>query len=311
VLLAEAKEIPVDIRFTYLTKNYLNQVFGSTDHPYIHILDKLLEIRDNPVRISKGMEPYIITCYGEMERVCHYFFNSTKPTTCNTYYGSLIYKAKLSFNEGEEIKKLDKNEVFKRIFKDKLEETICYFTDGSKNNNHPFVGFAYLQCNDKIICRERTCKFASIFSGETMAILSVLDDIYQRKEREFNIFSDAKSVLISLNSLSNLKNKSPLILEAKEKLCEIEQLGREVKFWWIPDHTGIEMNEIVDGVAKESVREGKDSPRSIPTSDLKAWWKAEMKKDFRVLMSQGGKKGKKFFKIFISRELTHGSTVSN
>jgi hypothetical protein len=50
------------------------------------------------------------------------------------------------------------------------------------------VGFAYLRCTDKIICRERTGKFASIFSGETMEILSVLDDIYQRKEREFNIF---------------------------------------------------------------------------------------------------------------------------
>jgi hypothetical protein len=106
VLLAEAKEIPVDIRFTYLTKNYLNRVFGSTDHPSIHILDKLLEMRDYPVRISKGMEPNIITCYREMERVRHYLFNSTKPTTCNTHYGSLIYKANVSFNEGEEIKKI-------------------------------------------------------------------------------------------------------------------------------------------------------------------------------------------------------------
>jgi hypothetical protein len=40
----------------------------------------------------------------EMESVRHYFFNSTKPITCNTHYGSLIYKAKVSFNEGEEIK---------------------------------------------------------------------------------------------------------------------------------------------------------------------------------------------------------------
>jgi len=101
------------------------------------------------------MEPNILTCYREMERVRHYFFNSTKPTTCNTHYGSLIYKAKVSFNEGEEIKKSsDKNETFKRTLKDKLEETI-YFTDGSKQNNHPFVGFAYLRCTDKIICRER------------------------------------------------------------------------------------------------------------------------------------------------------------
>jgi ribonuclease HI len=176
-----------------------------------------------------------------------------------------------------------------------LEETVCHFTDGSKNNNHPFVGFAYLRCTDKIICRERTCKFASIFSGETVAILSVLDDIYQRKEREFNIFLDAKSVLIALNSLSNLKTKSPLILEAKEKLCEIEQRGREVKFWWVPAHTGIEMNETVDGAAKENVREGKDSPRSIPTADFRASWKAEMREDFRVWYIESGReKGENF-----------------
>jgi hypothetical protein len=165
---------------------------------------------------------------------------------------------------------------------------------------HPFVGFAYLRCNDKIICGERTCKFSSIFSEETMAILSVLDDIYQRKEREFNIFLDAKCVLIALNSLSNLKNKSPLILEAKEKLCEFEQQGREVNFWWIPAHTGIEMNEIVDGAAKESVREGKDSPRSIPTADFRAWWKVEMREDFRVWCIESGReKGNFFFPKFL------------
>jgi ribonuclease HI len=133
-----------------------------------------------------------------------------------------------------------------------------------------------------------------------MAILSVLDNIYQRKGREFSIFSDAKSVLIALNSLPNLKNKSPIILEAKEKLREIEQQGREVKFWWIPAHTRIEMNETVDGAAKESVREGKDSPRSLPTADFRAWWKAEMREDFRVWCIESGReKGKIILKKFL------------
>jgi hypothetical protein len=113
------------------------------------------------------------------------------------------------------------------------------------------------------------------------------------------IFSDAKSVLLALNSLSNLKNKSPLIPEAKEKLCEIEQQGREVKFWWIPAHTGIELNETVDGAAKESVREGKDSPRSPLTADFRAWWKAEMREDFRVWCIESGReKGEHFFQNF-------------
>jgi hypothetical protein len=74
------------------------------------------------------------------------------------------------------------------------------------------------------------------------------------------------------------------------------------------------MNEAVDGAAKESVREGKDSPRSPLTADLRAWWKVEMKEDFRVWCIESGReKGKHFFffKIFISRELTHGSTVSS
>jgi hypothetical protein len=93
-----------------------------------------------------------------------------------------------------------------------------------------------------------------------------------------------------------LLRKSPLILEAKDKLREIEQQGREVKFWWIPAHTGIEMSEIVDGAAKESVRQGKDSPRSIPTADLRAWWKVEMREDFRVWCIESGReKGENFY----------------
>jgi hypothetical protein len=104
--------------------------------------------------------------------------------------------------------------------------------------------------------------------------------------------------LLALNSLSNLKNKSPLILEAKEKLCEIEQQGREVKFWWVPVHMGIEMNETVDGAAKESVREGKDSPRSMPTADFRAWWKVEMMEDFRAWCIESGREKEKHFFFF-------------
>jgi hypothetical protein len=61
------------------------------------------------------------------------------------------------------------------------------------------------------------------------------------------------------------------------------------------------------------VREGKDSPRSIPTSDFRAWWKVEMREDFHVWCIESGREEgkKKFLKIFISRKLTHGSTVSS
>jgi hypothetical protein len=82
------------------------------------------------------------------------------------------------------------------------------------------------------------------------------------------------------------------------KLREIEQLEREVKLWWIPAHTGFEMNEIFDGAAKESVRQGKDSPRTLPTADFRAWWKAEMREDFRVCCIESGReKGKKISKF--------------
>jgi hypothetical protein len=65
------------------------------------------------------------------------------------------------------------------------------------------------------------------------------------------------------------------------------------------------VNETVDGAAKESVREGKDSPRSLPTSDFRAWWKVEMREDFRVWCIESGReKGEKFFQIFY-KQRTH------
>jgi ribonuclease HI len=55
----------------------------------------------------------------------------------------------------------------------------------------------------------------------------------------------------------------------KEKIDRLESRGKIIQFYWIPGHSGIEVNERADSEAKQAVKEGRDSQLLLPVADLK------------------------------------------
>jgi len=63
-----------------------------------------------------------------------------------------------------------------------------------------------------------------------------------------------------------------LILEIKHCTANLLNVGKRVKFIWIPSHCGIVGNERADAAAKEAICSGTDSPLNISSRDLRIKW---------------------------------------
>ena len=88
---------------------------------------------------------------------------------------------------------------------------------------------------------------SSIFTGEAKAVDLALDFISTcDANNKFILFSDSLSVLKAMNHTS-LKN--PQIQKLLEKCHEL-LANIEIVLCWIPSHTGIQGNEMVDQQAK-------------------------------------------------------------
>ncbi|XP_034935030.1 uncharacterized protein [Chelonus insularis] len=290
LLLAEAKELPLDLRFKYLGLNYIARTFSLEHHPLPKLLEILNESRENPGRITKTAEPLIISCFKEVVPIGHLLFQSDKPSCYSFPLESVLIRANVSFDEGLKIKNSsNKMKTFLELFKEVIEQAECWFTDGSKSKGELFVGLASYRPKDEIKGRFRTSKYASIFTAEAMAIWQVLVSIKESSSEYFAIFSDSMSVLKALESKTEPWKKSTIIFSIKSLLLELASSNKQISFYWIPAHKGIVNNEIVDEMAKDSVINGRDCVLSIPSSDLKASWKEKIRSEFHNWCNETGK----------------------
>jgi ribonuclease HI len=204
--------------------------------------------------------------------VGHLIPKDVRPLECSFPYQTLLVKGSVSFKEGEEAKAIPNgsnqlNENIKHLEK----EAIYYFTDGSKMCNHEFVGFSCVTTSEEIRHQYWTTNFASIFIEEAMVILKNLEIISEFEGESFCIYSDSRSVLMCLNERLLTKKHSILILTIKEKLVALKKHKKDIKYVWIPAHMGIALNEIADGLAKESIRNSEDVQYLMPVTDLKCY----------------------------------------
>jgi hypothetical protein len=103
---AEAKEIPVFIRFKQLGRNYVSRCYTSSIHPMVQLLEELSVLVDNPGR-GKNEQSLISEYYKEVAPLGHLIQSGNCPLAYNYTYESLFYKARLSFDEGRQIKEAE------------------------------------------------------------------------------------------------------------------------------------------------------------------------------------------------------------
>lgn len=120
------------------------------------------------------------------------------------------------------------------------------FTDGSRTK----IGAGCAVKINETILHSRLNDYCSIFYCEAFAILRALKYIKEQPEEKFIIFTDSKSVLLSIK---NVNNQEPIINEIANLYDDLSQNNKEIIFIWIPSHRGITGNMLVDKAAKDSI----------------------------------------------------------
>ncbi|XP_044591447.1 uncharacterized protein LOC123269675 [Cotesia glomerata] len=285
VILTEAKEPPLEVRFKYLLRNFLSRAITRRKHNILGILEELVALEDNPVIINREGNVNLINCFRDIDSISHVIKSSDSPICYDYGLETIWFHPNVSFKEGEEIKNSNINDcqgLFRDIFNEYLRGGwTCYFTDGSKDKFAPFGGFAVVQPEDQQELAFRAPKYASIFTLEAMAIVETLKMIYRANFKCSAIFSDSRSVLQALITDSNLNKKSYLVFLIRKLIKKLADQRKRVQLFWIPSHCGISGNELADNVAKNAIYSGKDTSLLLPGSDFKGLWKERINNEFK------------------------------
>ena len=123
------------------------------------------------------------------------------------------------------------------------ENSTWIFTDGSKSS----AGVGYGVFSRDFYCKGALPIFTSIFTAELFAILKAIEKIVASDGINYTVFSDSKSALQSLGVFNSV---NPLVLKVQQWVFLLGLKGMQVKFCWVPAHTGIHGNEEADKLAK-------------------------------------------------------------
>ena len=147
------------------------------------------------------------------------------------------------------------------------------YTDGSKINER--VGAAavinrHFQ-NGETTCRQLSKRLpnnSTIFASEATAITLALD--YYRYmdsvKHDVVVYSDSMSCL---QAIEGEDTENPLSCHIMNLLWALSDKGTRVRFCWVPSHCGIEGNEIVDQLAKDTLDHDIDPLATVHYADLK------------------------------------------
>ena len=147
------------------------------------------------------------------------------------------------------------------------------YTDGSKMNER--VGAAAV-INRHFQNGETTCPQLSkrlpdnstIFAAET-TVISLALNYYQHMgpvHHDVVVYSDSMSCL---QAIEGEDTKKPMICHIMNLLWSLNDKGTRVRFCWVPSHCGIDGNETVDQLAKETFDQDIDPLASVHYTDMK------------------------------------------
>lgn len=275
-LQVECAEPPLNLRRQYLSDRYLFKVCQIENHPLISKLENLNIIMSDNFWSNKSI-PYLITSYRKLLQVDHQIVKFPCFPLFHFNYTDIIFEPEISLSLGIDKDTRDPNLKLLVYIEQNAANTEVFFTDGSKSTSteHPFdpnsnssVGAAFLQNSSGYFKLFKFPCLTTNFTAEGLAILECVNFILANKICDSLILTDSLSFLQSLLSNPFSKAMCPLVLLTKSKLKECSDSNLRVKLSWIPGHSGIQGNEMVDELAKLAARQGSDSNNRIYTQDL-------------------------------------------
>lgn len=242
-LYCEASELPPTYRRRVLANNYLSKISNNRNHPIMKRIEKHVSSLALPI-----FEP--ISTFLETSREHHLpipnNFEEQTPKPWNTI------QQKIDLSLASYPKSNTQPEIFKILFLELLSKypnsTLC-FTDGSKLPGH--VGYAFTIGQESSNFKIHPA--SSVYTAELTAILHSLMKIKNLPANtlpiNFLIFSDSLS---ALTALQNASSPHPVIHKILDVTHDLLASQKIITFIFVPSHTGIEGNELVDRLAKDA-----------------------------------------------------------
>ena len=147
------------------------------------------------------------------------------------------------------------------------------YTDGSKMNEKVEAAAVinrHFQ-NGETTCRQLSKRLpdnSTIFAAEATAISLALN-YYQHMgpvHHDVIVYSDS---MFCLQAIEGEDTENPFICHIMNLLWSLSNKGTRVRFCWVPSHCGIDGNEIVDQLAKETLDQDIDPLASVHYTDMK------------------------------------------
>ena len=153
------------------------------------------------------------------------------------------------------------------------------FTDGSRDPVSRRAGFGVYIDQSELEYSVRVSDQSSVFTTELYAILWAVQWVEQRRPKEVVICSDSAAALEALK-VGKSKARPDILMEILNAMWGIGR-GSAVTFCWVPGHTGIEGNEKVDRLAKDSLLRGIDRHLSLGRVELRGLIKEGVVKEWQ------------------------------
>lgn len=287
ILLHEAKEFPILIRFKYINLKYIYKSFSINNNPVVNSINKINFNSNSRIKIIKAHKNIPLFSFFVVHKYISKIINKTSFLSAFFYgFKAYIFRpdyVNLNLPIVAETSAVEANQMFLSAIREFSNDATLFYTDGSKlsMDDPAGVGIYSPTLNIKV-CLKLTVD-TSVYSAEAWAILQVLFIILRRNLFNSVIFSDSKSVLDAIYSC-NIDHRNYLISFIKYKICEIYSCGYALTLVWIPSHKGIDGNERADRIAKEAVCNGFRCQFKVPYTDFLYAIKERMYKSYISFM---------------------------
>ena len=269
IMFAELKEPPLLRQLQFLTKKFILKVFSMEEYPLLdslHCLESITSINNayNYRNIFLLLNSYI-----HLNKFESKIMYSYTPINYLLDYSLEFETLTISLQLGDTLmKRSSPNLDFKQYVGGNLEDTIIFYTDGSKKEDTLHTGIGITCPFLKIFKMFKLSHHASIFTVEATAICEAIEIILQEKISPAVIASDSRSVLTACLNFNHLETKNYLIYKIRNLLSYAEKLNIKISLYWIPGHRGIFGNEVADKLAKMASTPGTPLNYRIPHTDF-------------------------------------------
>ncbi|XP_076387356.1 uncharacterized protein LOC143264373 [Megachile rotundata] len=306
VALAEARLPPLRVRAEFLGSKYFLKVFSFSNNPICSYLEKFTELWNasyggSSDRRKRGEVIHSCLAYSlplkdhlyTLHRAsCHLSDLDTQfsEINVNTSFGLHLQSSPSA------------NLEFASFISENFPNHILIFTDGSKSDDSPSTGVAF-------VCAQLNKKFAlslnphaSIYTAECAAISFAIDMAKENKDLSYLICSDSLSALQSLHVKPYTASTNPFIVRIKESLktfnCDSNS-DSSISFLWIPSHQNIEGNELADKAAKEAAQNPPSSHIFIPYTDFNSILRRRLwEQASEAWLKDSNRKGSHYFNTY-------------